>query len=157
MRKFLIPTFFLGLVLAIFLNSCNEESIKYQRYYSDGQKLYQTHCSNCHMDDGEGLGALIPPLTDTIYLKENREKLICFIVYGLKDTITINNQVYDGVMPAEKHVVGIDLAKLLTYVTNSFGNNQGIYDITEVEKNLQKCNWYYCYFCNANGSIAVAI
>ena len=68
-----------------------------------------------------------------------RDKLACFVVYGLKDTIVINGIEYQGVMPAEKHLAAIDLAKVLTYVTNSFGNNQGIYDVTEVEKNLRKC------------------
>lgn len=92
------------------------------------------------MDDGEGLEALIPPLTDTIYLKTNRDKLACFVAYGLKDTIVVNGKTYDGVMPAETHLAPIEIAKLLTYVTNAFGNNQGIYDLAEVEKNLRKCD-----------------
>ncbi len=140
MRKILIPLIFCGLIVAIFLNACSEESVKYQRYYSDGSTMYKTHCGNCHMDDGKGLEALIPPLTDTTYLKNNRDKLACFVVYGLKDSIVINGIAYQGIMPAEKHLAPIDLAKVLTYITNSFGNNQGIYDVTEVEKNLRKCN-----------------
>lgn len=140
MRKFLIPFIFCGLLAGIFLNACNEDAIKYQSYYSSGSALYKTHCSNCHMDDGQGLEALIPPLTDTVFLKNNRDKLACFIVYGLKDSITINNKTFDGVMPAEKHLAPIDVAKLLTYVTNNFGNRQGIYDVAEVEKNLRNCN-----------------
>ncbi len=140
MRKFLLPFIFFGSVIIIFLNACNEETIKYQSYYSSGSALYKSHCSNCHMDDGEGLEALIPPLTDTIYLKTNRDKLACFVAYGLKDTIVVNGKTYDGVMPAETHLAPIEIAKLLTYVTNAFGNNQGIYDLAEVEKNLRKCD-----------------
>ena len=140
MKKLLIPFTFCGLVIAIFLNACNQETIKYQSYYSKGSELYKTHCSNCHMDDGQGLEALIPSLTDSVFLKNNREKLACFIVYGLRDTIVINGKTFDGVMPAEKHLAPIDLAKLLTYITNAFGNKQGIYELAEVEKNLQKCN-----------------
>lgn len=140
MKKILIPFIFCGLVIGVFLNACNEDSIKYQSYYSSGSALYNTHCSNCHMDDGQGLAALIPPLTDTIFLKNNRTKLPCFINYGLKDTIIINGKTYDGVMPAEKHLAPIEIAKLLTYVTNNFGNKQGIYEVVEVEENLRKCN-----------------
>lgn len=92
------------------------------------------------MDNGEGLEALIPPLTDTVFLKSNREKLACFIVYGLKDTIVVNGKTYDGVMPAETHLAPIEIAKLLTYITNTFGNNQGIYEVAEVEKNLKQCD-----------------
>jgi hypothetical protein len=92
------------------------------------------------MDDGKGLAALIPPLTDTTYLRKNREKLACFIVYGLNDTIVVNNIEYQGQMLAEKHLAAIDLAKVLTYITNSYGNQQGIYDVTEVEAYLRNCN-----------------
>lgn len=92
------------------------------------------------MDNGEGLEALIPPLTDSIYLKTNRNKLACFIVYGLKDTIVVNDKTYDGIMPAETHLAPIEIAKLLTYVTNAFGGNQGIYELREVEKALKVCD-----------------
>ena len=141
MRKAILVITFISFILGIFLTSCvNEDNIKYQRYYADGSQLYKTHCANCHMDNGDGLAALIPPLTDTTYLRVNREKLVCFIVYGLKDSITINGIDYQGIMPAEKHLASIDLAKTLTYITNSFGNKQGIYDVTEVDKYLKACN-----------------
>ncbi|RKD13820.1 copper oxidase [Pelobium manganitolerans] len=139
MRKYVLLSIGLTVLVAIFFSACSEESIKYQRYYSDGLNLYKTHCGNCHMEDGSGLGKLIPPLTDTIYLKENRDKLACIIVYGLSDSIVINGIGYKEKMPAEKHLAAVDLAKLLTYVTNAFGNNQGLYDISEVEKNLRNC------------------
>nr|WP_294899346.1 cytochrome c [uncultured Pedobacter sp.] len=139
MRKLLIPLVFLGLVSAIFLNACNQESIKYQGYYTSGSALYKTHCGNCHMDDGKGLEGLIPPLTDSVFLKSNREKLACFIINGLTDTIVVNGKTFDGVMPAEKHLVPLEIAKVLTYITNTFGNKQGIYDVAEVEKNLKTC------------------
>jgi mono/diheme cytochrome c family protein len=140
MRKLFLLSFFSFLALATIFSACGDEnSIKYQRYYADGSQLYKVHCGNCHMGDGKGLAALIPPLTDTTYLRKNRDKLACFIVYGLNDTIVVNNQEYQGQMPAEKHLAAIDLAKVLTYITNSFGNQQGIYDITEVETNLKNC------------------
>lgn len=140
MRKFLIPFAVCGLIVSIFLNACDQDTINYQSYYSSGKAIYDTHCSNCHMSNGEGLEALIPPLTDSTYLKDNRDKLACFIVYGLKDTIIVNGKTYDGVMPAETHLAPIEIAKLLTYVTNAFGSNQGIYKLAEVEKNLKDCN-----------------
>ncbi|MBK0384004.1 c-type cytochrome [Pedobacter sp. SD-b] len=137
MRKTIVSVSFLLLTAAIFFSACvNEDSIKYQRYYSDGLDVYKIHCQNCHMDDGKGLAGLIPPLTDTTFLKLNRKMLASYIVYGLEDTIKIHCIEYEGKMPAEKHLASIDLAKLLTYVTNSFGNKQGIFDVKEVEKNL---------------------
>jgi mono/diheme cytochrome c family protein len=141
MRKIIILISFLALTSAVFFSACvNEDSIKYQRYYSDGLQIYKDHCQSCHMDDGNGLAGLIPPLSDTTYLKANRKMLACYVVYGLSDTITINGKQYDGKMPAEKHLASIDLAKILTYLTNSFGNKQGIFDVKEIEKNLYDCS-----------------
>jgi mono/diheme cytochrome c family protein len=141
MRKSILIALFSTLIITTIVSSCvNENSIKYQRYYSDGAQLYKIHCGNCHMDDGKGLAALIPPLNDSTFLKNNRKNIPCIVVYGLSDSIKINGKDYQNVMPAEKHLAAIDLAKVLTYITNSFGNNQGIYDVTEVEKNLTDCN-----------------
>lgn len=138
MRNRFILSLTFVFVLIIFISACSEEDIKYQRYYADGSQIYKVHCENCHMKDGSGLVSIIPPLTDTAFLNKNRNKLTCYIAYGLSDTITINNVEYSGVMPAEKHLAAIDIAKVLTYITNSFGNKQGIYDVTEVQNNLNK-------------------
>lgn len=139
MRNHFLLSIFLILICSIFISSCSEEEIKYQRYYADGSQLYKTHCENCHMKDGLGLANVIPPLTDTVFLRKNRSKLACYISYGLNDTIIVNGKVYDSPMPAEKHLAAIDIAKVLTYITNSFGNKQGIFEVKEVETNISNC------------------
>lgn len=141
MKKFILSSFFFLLIFSIIISACGDgQSVKYQRYFADGSQVYKVHCESCHMKDGSGLAALIPPLSDSTFLQQNRKKLACFIVYGLNDSIKINGKIYQGLMPAEKHLAPIDLAKVLTYVTNSFGNRQGIYDVIDVEQNLQHCN-----------------
>jgi mono/diheme cytochrome c family protein len=140
MRKYFVFALFFMITTLSLLSACDGSfDAKYQRYYADGSQVYKVHCQNCHMADGKGLAQLIPPLTDTTYLNLNRKKLTCFIVYGLNDSIKINGIDYEGKMPAEKHLAAIDLAKVLTYITNSFGNQQGIYDVKEVEQNLNNC------------------
>lgn len=136
MRNQIIVSITAVLVLMILISSCSEEEVKYQRYFADGSQLYKVHCENCHMKDGSGLANIIPPLTDTTFLSKHRDQLTCYVAYGLKDTIVVNNIEYTGEMPAETHLAAIDIAKVLTYITNSFGNKQGIYDVTEVQNNL---------------------
>ncbi|ADY52014.1 hypothetical protein Pedsa_1452 [Pseudopedobacter saltans DSM 12145] len=138
MRKHLLWTLFAGVAILSIISSCSEEEIKYKRYYSDGLTLYKDHCQSCHMQDGTGLRGIIPPLTDTTFLSKNRDKLACIVKYGLSDTIVIHGETYQTPMPAESHLAAIDIAKILTYVTNTFGNSQGIYDVTEVEAALNK-------------------
>jgi mono/diheme cytochrome c family protein len=140
MRKVFIAFCFALIILGILFTACvNEQTVKYTRYFTDGAQLYKTHCQNCHSANGEGLAQLIPPLTDTLFLRKNRAQLACIITYGLANSIKINQQTYNFKMPANPNLAPIDLAKLITYLTNSFGNQQGIYDVTEVENHLQKC------------------
>jgi mono/diheme cytochrome c family protein len=140
MRNYIIYSLFIVCSVATIFSAClGADSVKYQRYYADGSQVYKVHCQNCHMADGQGLAQLIPPLNDSTFLRKNRAKLACYIVYGLNDSIKINGIDYQFAMPAEKHLAPIDLAKVLTYITNSFGNKQGIFDVKEVDQNLNNC------------------
>lgn len=139
MRFYFLISILLVLICCILISSCSEDEIKYHRYFADGSQLYKTHCENCHMKDGKGLANIIPPLTDSVFLKNKRSELACYISYGLNDTIVVNGEVYDSPMPAEKHLTAIDIAKVLTYITNSFGNKQGIFELKEVETNISNC------------------
>ena len=140
MRRSVILLGFCLLTIAIITTSCvDEQSIKYTRYFSDGLQIYKTNCENCHNANGEGLAQLIPPLTDVEFLTKNRSLLPCMVANGLSGKITVHQQIYDFNMPSNKKLAPVDVAKLLTYVTNSFGNKQGLYDITDVEKHLKNC------------------
>lgn len=140
MRKILLGFCFTLLVFAIALNACvTEQSVKYTRYFADGAQLYKSHCQNCHSATGQGLAQLIPPLTDTPFLRKHRAILPCIVQYGIADSITIHQQGYHFKMPANPKLAAIDLAKLLTFVTNSFGNQQGLYDVSEIENHLKNC------------------
>ncbi|MDB5030878.1 c-type cytochrome [Mucilaginibacter sp.] len=127
------------LLLAIFLYSCqSEDELEFSRYYSAGNVIYQSKCMNCHGKNGEGLSALIPPLTDSVYLKVHKDSLSCFIKYGLKGKITLANKTFEGEMPANDFAP-IEIAEVLTYVTNSFGNKMGTITSQHVGDDLQKC------------------
>src|SRR5471030_300081 len=129
----------LFLVVTGMLISCeSDEQIEYNRYYSLGTALYQSHCQNCHGVQGEGLGGLIPPLTDSLFLKTKTASLACFIKNGVKGKITIGNKLYDGEMlPAD--LTPLEIAEVLTYVNNSFGNKSGIITGASAEAALKAC------------------
>jgi mono/diheme cytochrome c family protein len=129
----------IGLLVLILMVSCQDEArIEFDRYYSAGNLLYQQRCQNCHGEHGEGLQALIPPLTDSVYLKTNKAILPCSVNNGLKGKITILNRQFDGQMPAN-NLTPIELAKVLTYITNSFGNKQGLISVDVIGADLAKC------------------
>ncbi|RRN77826.1 cytochrome c [Pseudoxanthomonas sp. SGD-10] len=134
MRTPLLSFLFITISVIAVFSSCSEEEVKFKRYYADGLDVYKLHCQSCHMQDGTGLPGVIPPLTDTAFLNKNRKQLACIVKYGLDDTIYVHGEMYNTAMPAESHLTAIEIAKVLTYVTNSFGNNQGIYDVTETQQ-----------------------
>lgn len=129
----------IGCLLTVLIYSCqSDEQIEFARYYSAGSLVYESHCQNCHGAKGEGLQGLIPPFTDSTYLSSNRSTLACFVKNGLKEKITISNKVFESAMPAND-LPPIELAEVLTYITNSFGNKLGVIKLDEVENDLVKC------------------
>ncbi len=115
-------------------------SQKETQYYSNGRKLYKTICSNCHMESGEGLGRLIPPLAKSDYLINNRGDLARVLKYGINGPMTVNGINYNQPMPANPNFTDLEIAEILTYIGNTWGNEMGGFSIEDVEKDLAKAN-----------------
>lgn len=129
------------LLLSVLIVACqNDAEQNFKRYYTGGAAIYKQKCENCHGNNGEGLTSLIPPLTDTAFLKKNRDYLACIVHNGITERVlTINSKAYEGSMPANADLAPMDVAKVLTFVTNSFGNKQGTITVDLVEKDLAAC------------------
>jgi len=108
--------------------------------YREGARLYQFHCANCHLDEGQGLGALIPPLAGaTDYLATNRERLPCILKYGLTDTIVVRGTVYAEAMPGVPALTAIQVTNILNFVNHSWGNQLPPFRLDEVRRLLSEC------------------
>lgn len=139
MRKYITLLFVVSTFLVLFYSCQTAEKIQQDTYYVNGRDLYIAHCQNCHGAKGEGLGALAPPLTDTTYLKTNKQQLACMIKNGITNVpVQIHGQSYEGKMPAF-NMADIDLAQLIVFITNDFGNKQGMYTTDKVAQDLQAC------------------
>lgn len=123
-----------ALLLTLSLFACEQQP------YQMGERLYKTHCANCHMDGGEGLGALIPPLKGSDYLAANRARLACMIRYGLKDTIVVNGKVYAEQMLGNDKLNDIQITNVVNFVLQSWGNNQPPLTFEEVTTALGQCD-----------------
>lgn len=131
----------IGLLLTgitLILSCQSDDQLEFARYYSSGMVVYQNKCQNCHGTKGEGLQALIPPLTDSLYLKTNKAALACELKYGLKGKLILSKKTFDGEMPAND-LTGIELAEVLTYITNSFGNKLGVVTSQQIENDISGC------------------
>jgi mono/diheme cytochrome c family protein len=128
------------LVSAIITSCQDEASLNFKRYYSTGSTVYQSSCQNCHGVNGEGLGALIPPLTDSLYLRVNLNKLPCLIKNGISGNITVKGKPYAQAMPPQTELTPIQVAEVITYIGNSFGNKIGLVDVDKINADFAKCN-----------------
>lgn len=140
MRNLILVSILILTICFQFLFSCQPNySIETMQYVTNGQKLYATHCQNCHGTNGEGLGKLYPPLTDPDYLNEYRETLPCIIRHGMRGPLEISGQLYNETMPGIPELTDIDIAYILSYVTVRFGDSKEKFGIDEVKDALQDC------------------
>jgi mono/diheme cytochrome c family protein len=137
-NKIIVAVFVLA--VAAIVNACqNASEIEMAKYLSNGKDIYQARCQNCHGENGEGLGELAPPLTDTTFLQKNKQLLACIIKNGANQEMVIHGKTYHEKMPAFNDLADIDLAQVVVYITNSFGNKQGMYTYEQVANDLSNC------------------
>lgn len=96
-----------------------------------GKTLYETNCAACHQQNGQGLKGAFPPLANSDYLMNREDKGIDIILKGLSGEITVNGEVYDGIMP-QMRLGDDEVASILTYVRNSWGNDGDLVTAEEV-------------------------
>jgi len=120
-------------------NYTNAKMQKYAKYMIQGKQLYTTHCSNCHQENGNGLGKLFPPLAESDYMLADIPRSICIIKNGLKREIEVNGKTYNQAMPALDRLSNLEIAEISTYIYNSWGNEKGMIELETVEESLSNC------------------
>lgn len=99
-----------------------------------GKKVYDNTCLACHQVNGSGVPGMNPPLTKTKWVLGDKKVLINVILKGLDEEIEVNDETYSNVMPALPHLSDQEVADVLTFVRNSFGNKASQVTEAEVKK-----------------------
>jgi nitrite reductase (NO-forming) len=99
-----------------------------------GEALFAGTCSTCHQPDGKGMPGVFPPLAQSDYLAKDNAALIKIVLNGLSGPVTVNGQDYNSVMPPMSQLADDEVANILTYVRNSWGNAGGTVTADEVAK-----------------------
>lgn len=97
-----------------------------------GKILYEANCAACHQQNGEGLPGAFPPLANSDYLMARKDKGAGIVLHGLTGKISVNGKEYDGVMP-QMQLTDDEIASILTYVRNSWGNKGDLVKASEVK------------------------
>jgi cytochrome c551 len=122
-----------------FYNLSDMEQAKFEKYMILGKGVYSANCTNCHQIDGKGLQGLIPPLAAADYLANNQLTIPCLLKNGRADSVRVNGVNYAPQMPAHK-ISNLELAEVITYINNSWGNEYGFMQVIDIDKILRDCN-----------------
>jgi nitrite reductase (NO-forming) len=98
-----------------------------------GEVLFKGTCSACHQDKGQGIPDVFPPLAGSDYLVADRERAIGIALNGLTGKVTVNGKTYDSVMPPMSQLNDDEVANILTYALNSWGNKGGTVTAAQVK------------------------
>ena len=97
-----------------------------------GGVLYNGTCSVCHQQNGAGLEGVFPPLADSDYLLADTNRAIAVVLNGLAGEVTVNGSTFNSVMPPMSQLNDDEIANILTFALNSWGNNGDTVSADEV-------------------------
>lgn len=119
MKKSIQLVVLLGIMTASFTFNTQDNALK--KSMEAGKGIYSGVCLACHMDNGQGIPNVFPPLAKSDYLMEDTDRAITNLIKGLSGEIEVNGKKYNQVMPASG-LDDQDIADVLNYVMNSWGN-----------------------------------
>ncbi len=89
-----------------------------------GRDLFIKTCFVCHQFNGAGIPGATPPLAKSDFLTGNLERAIKALAEGLSGEIVVLGKKYNSAMPPQL-LTDEDVADVLTYILNSWGNPGG--------------------------------
>jgi mono/diheme cytochrome c family protein len=96
----------------------------FQLAMKKGAQIY-ANCQGCHQITGTGQPGVFPPLAGSEYVtgpEAGTERMVRIVLGGLAGPVQVKGATYNNVMPAQSQLTDAELAAVLTYVRNSWGN-----------------------------------
>lgn len=113
-------------------------SVADRELYHEGRGLYETYCAMCHGKSGEGIPNLAPQLVQSGWVNAADKSIpIRLVLDGLQGPVQVAGKPYSlpGVMPGLRENIATNngtIAKIITYIRNSWGNDAGAVQVGEV-------------------------
>jgi nitrite reductase (NO-forming) len=114
-----------------------EKALTKDEKIAQGKALYTSICQACHQADANGINGSFPPLAKSDYFASDPNKAIRAVLHGVSGKITVNGKTFDGIMPKQTMSDG-QIASVITYVLNNFGNKGGEVTAADVAKQRRK-------------------
>lgn len=111
-----------------------------KKLFDNGEQIYNREgfCVTCHQPDGNGLSASqFPPLAKSPWVTGNEERLIKLTLHGLMGPMDLMGKSYPGQVPMTPFggmLNDQEVASVLTFVRNAFGNKAAVITPEMVKK-----------------------
>jgi nitrite reductase (NO-forming) len=114
--------------------SAEKGTLTLQEQVKAGEQLFTGTCSVCHQANGAGIAGVFPPLAKSDYLAADLHRTIGIPLRGLTGKVTVNGTEYNSVMPPMSQLNDDEVANILTFVLNSWGNPGGRVSADDVKQ-----------------------
>jgi mono/diheme cytochrome c family protein len=98
-----------------------------------GQAVYNRTCIACHQPTGLGIAPVFPPLAGSEWVAMSPSVAVRNILHGMTGPVSVKGTIYNGMMPAVAGLSDGDIADVVSYVRNSFGNTGAVVTEDEVK------------------------
>lgn len=98
-----------------------------------GKEVYVSNCLNCHLADGSATPDRYPPLAKADYLRKPVDSLIIIVLEGQTGEIVVNGKKYNEEMLPQDYLSDAEIADVLNYVRNSWGNKMAAINPQQVK------------------------
>lgn len=92
-----------------------------------GKRLYTANCVACHQATGQGVAGQFPTLVGSEWVVGGDwvgdNHLVKILLHGLQGPIQVKGSTYNGAMPPWKQLKDDQIASILTYIRNEWGNS----------------------------------
>jgi mono/diheme cytochrome c family protein len=125
--------FVLMITSGITMACLDEASQPSQDAMAEGKKVYDKTCLTCHQKNGAGVPNLNASLIKSPVVNGEKNRLINVVLLG-SEKAGVHDEEYSNPMPAQAYMTNQEIANVLTYVRNSFGNKGIAVTAAEVKK-----------------------
>ncbi len=87
-----------------------------QELVATGQKVYEANCASCHQKEGQGIPGMFPAIAGSDVVNGEIDQHISTVMNGIPDS---------PMMPFGSRLSDVDMAAVITYQRNAFGNDTG--------------------------------
>ncbi|WP_442886689.1 PVC-type heme-binding CxxCH protein [Congregicoccus parvus] len=109
--------------------------------HARGARIYTNTCVACHGIDGKGVPDVFPPLAGSEWVTGAPEIPVRIVLHGLIGPITVAGKQYNSVMPPLPNLSHAEIADVVTYVRQSFGNDASPVTTADVVATRRASGW----------------